>query len=176
MPGVILLSAQDNYVCASCDAEFAICKYRVMRLCMSICMSIGMPFVWTIRHWKRSLDHQIHLQKLNLELSACQWSRRSSPSYNIFTCFVPRTMSILERQARAFFGLSRASKGSRTWRRCCSIRLARSFHKPKPYYVTTPIFYVNAGERLSSAPVTDSDSICQPLTLATSTPSFSPIY
>ncbi|ERF76550.1 hypothetical protein EPUS_05823 [Endocarpon pusillum Z07020] len=54
-------------------------------------------------------------------------------------------MSILERQARVFFQLSRASKGSRTWRRCCqSASPNPSKQKPKPYYVTTPIFYVNA--------------------------------
>jgi hypothetical protein len=116
-----------------------------------------------------SSDHQFSFPKI-LELLVCETPRICSEG-----SFCEGDMSVLEKQARAFFHLSRFSKGSRSWKRCCrhaSTSVAYAGDR-KPYYVTTPIFYVNAGETTRSKSVAKPEYNWQLLTLVTCTRLFS---
>jgi hypothetical protein len=105
---------------------------------------------------------------LNLELFALPASSDgpfvAAPSAHLAS---QKEMSVLEKQARLFFHLSRAGRGSRPWKGCfrcasTSVPAPEPEHEQKkrdkkPYYVTSPIFYVNAGERCSFNLTTDPD-------------------
>src|SRR5437762_10620780 len=102
---------------------------------------------------KLNLISYLQLQAWPIPAAFLQFQVRSATHEKRRTSPLTNTMVMLEHHACAFLLLSRSSRASRPYFRAFTpggLNSRRRFgveletHAKKPYYVTSPIFYVNA--------------------------------